>query len=135
MRREPVLPEHEGIAPEEGGSIEPIDDEPRMRFSDSASCRARLAQSHVKCHPTPATTRRCNAHAHQAHFQLPPDLTLQLVDYAARKRVPQALVVEAALASRRPPACRLDRMTRQMELIARHVTVSNEGLAGSCISG
>ena len=32
-------------------------------------------------------------------FRLPPDLAGKLADYAARKRVPQALVVEAALAS------------------------------------
>ena len=72
-------------------------------------------------------------------FRLPPDLATQLADYAARKRVPQALVVEAALASHLSPdgadrleaalARRLDRMTRQMELIERHVTISNEALA------
>ncbi|WP_458864651.1 ribbon-helix-helix domain-containing protein, partial [Enterococcus faecium] len=32
-------------------------------------------------------------------FRLPPDLATKLADYAARKRVPQALIVEAALAS------------------------------------
>ena len=32
-------------------------------------------------------------------FRLPPDLAGKLADYAARKGVPQALVVEAALAS------------------------------------
>ena len=32
-------------------------------------------------------------------FRLPPDLASQLADYAGRKRVPQALIVEAALAS------------------------------------
>ena len=32
-------------------------------------------------------------------FRLPPDLAGKLADYAARKRVPQALIVEAALAS------------------------------------
>jgi len=72
-------------------------------------------------------------------FRLPPDLATQLADYAARKRVPQALVVEAALASYLSPdgadrleaalARRLDRMTRQMEMIERHVTISNEALA------
>ena len=30
-------------------------------------------------------------------FRLPPDLAGQLADYASRKRVPQALVVETAL--------------------------------------
>jgi hypothetical protein len=72
-------------------------------------------------------------------FRLPPDLATKLADYAARKRVPQALIVEAALASHLSPdgadrleaalARRLDRMTRQMELIERHVTISNEALA------
>jgi hypothetical protein len=72
-------------------------------------------------------------------FRLPPDLATQLADYAARKRVPQALVVEAALASHLSPdgadrleaalARRLDRMMRQMEMIERHVTISNEALA------
>lgn len=72
-------------------------------------------------------------------FRLPPDLAAKLADYAARKSVPQALVVEAALASHLSPdaadrleaalARRLDRMTRQMELIERHVTISNEALA------
>ncbi len=36
-------------------------------------------------------------------FRLPPDLAGKLADYAARKRVPQALVVEAALASHLSP--------------------------------
>src|ERR1700720_893339 len=72
-------------------------------------------------------------------FRLPPDLAGKLADYAARKAVPQALVVEAALASHLSPdgadrleaalARRLDRMTRQIELIERHVTISNEALA------
>ena len=72
-------------------------------------------------------------------FRLPPDLATKLADYAARKRVPQALVVEAALASHLSPdgadrleaalARRLDRLTRQMEIIERHVTISNEALA------
>ena len=72
-------------------------------------------------------------------FRLPPDLAGKLADYAARKRVPQALVVEAALASHLSPdgadrleaalARRLDRMTRQIERLERHVTISNEALA------
>ena len=32
-------------------------------------------------------------------FRLPPELARQLADYANRKRVPQALVVETALSS------------------------------------
>ena len=72
-------------------------------------------------------------------FRLPPDLAGKLADYANRKRVPQALVVEAALASHLSPdgadrleaalARRLDRMTRQMERLERHVTISNEAVA------
>jgi predicted transcriptional regulator len=72
-------------------------------------------------------------------FRLPPELAGKLADYASRKRVPQALVVEAALASYLSPdgadrleaalARRLDRMTRQIERLERHVTISNEALA------
>src|SRR5271163_995102 len=72
-------------------------------------------------------------------FRLPPDLAGRLADYAARKRVPQALLVETALASLLSPdgadrleaalARRLDRMTRQMERLERHVTISNEAMA------
>jgi predicted transcriptional regulator len=72
-------------------------------------------------------------------FRLPPDLAGKLADYANRKRVPQALVVEAALASHLSPdgadrleaalARRLDRITRQIERLERHVTISNEALA------
>ncbi len=72
-------------------------------------------------------------------FRLPPDLAVQLADYARRKRVPQALVVETALASLLSPdgadrleaalARRLDRMTRQIQTLERHVTITNEALA------
>lgn len=72
-------------------------------------------------------------------FRLPPDLAVQLADYAQRKRVPQALVVETALASLLSPdgadrleaalARRLDRMTRQIQSLERHVTITNEALA------
>lgn len=72
-------------------------------------------------------------------FRLPPELAGKLADYATRKRVPQAFVVEAALASHLSPdgadrleaalARRLDRMTRQLDLLERHVTISNEALA------
>ena len=72
-------------------------------------------------------------------FRLPPDLAGKLADYAARKGVPQALVVEAALASHLSPdgadrleaalARRLDRMNLQIERFERHVTISNEAIA------
>jgi predicted transcriptional regulator len=72
-------------------------------------------------------------------FRLPPDLGRKLADYAHRKRVPQALVVETALASHLSPdsadrleaalARRLDRMTRQIERLERNAIISNEALA------
>jgi len=72
-------------------------------------------------------------------FRLPPDLAGQLADYAGRKRVPQALVVETALSSYLSPdnsermeaslGRRLDRLTRQVERLERHATISNEALA------
>ena len=72
-------------------------------------------------------------------FRLPPELARQLADYANRKRVPQALVVETAISSYLSPdnpermeaalARRLDRLTRQIERLERHVTISNEALA------
>ncbi|HTE83464.1 MAG TPA: CopG family transcriptional regulator [Dehalococcoidia bacterium] len=72
-------------------------------------------------------------------FRLPPELGSKLADYAARKNVPQALVVETALASYLSPdgadrleaalARRLDRMTRQLERLERHGRISSEALA------
>jgi hypothetical protein len=72
-------------------------------------------------------------------FRLPPDLSATLADYAARKRVSQALVVEAALTSYLSPdaaerleaalARRLDRLNRQCERIERHGDITNEALA------
>jgi predicted transcriptional regulator len=72
-------------------------------------------------------------------FRLPPDLAAQLADYAHRKRVPRALVVETALSSHLSPDSserleaalgrRLDRLTRQVERLERHSTISNEALA------
>ena len=72
----------------------------------------------------PATTSGCECSMRTKHtFRLPPELASKLADYAARKGVPQALVVEAALASYLSPdgadrleaalARRLDRMTRR----------------------
>lgn len=72
-------------------------------------------------------------------FRLPPELAKQLADYAGRKRVHQAFVVETALASFLSPdnsermeaalGKRLDRLTRQLERLERHVTISNEAMA------
>ncbi len=72
-------------------------------------------------------------------FRLPPDLAGQLADYASRKRVPQALVVETALSSYLSPdnsermeaalGRRLDRLTRQVERLERHIIISGEALA------
>lgn len=75
----------------------------------------------------------------KATFRLPPDLIRRLADYAARKRVSQAVVVEAALESYLSPdgpdrleaalARRLDRLSRASERLERHVTIGNEALA------
>ena len=72
-------------------------------------------------------------------YRLPVDLAGQLGDYAKRKRVAQASVVEAAVTSLLSPdgadrleaalARRLDRLNRQVERLERHVTISNEALA------
>jgi len=72
-------------------------------------------------------------------FRLPPGLSSQLADYAGRKRISQALVVEAALASFLSPDAsermeaaisqRLDRHTRQLERLDHHVKISNEAIA------
>jgi len=72
-------------------------------------------------------------------FRLSTELAAQLADYAARARVPQAQVVEAALASHLSPdgadrleaalARRLDRMTRAIERLERHGTIGNEAVA------
>ena len=72
-------------------------------------------------------------------YRLPVDLAGQLADYAKRKRVAQASVVEAAVTSLLSPdgadrleaalARRLDRLNRQVERLERHVTISNEALA------
>jgi predicted transcriptional regulator len=72
-------------------------------------------------------------------FRLPPELATSLADFAARKRVPQALVVETAVASYLSPdgserleaalGRRLDRLSRQMDRMERHVTITNEALA------
>ncbi|GLR89676.1 CopG family transcriptional regulator [Bradyrhizobium iriomotense] len=72
-------------------------------------------------------------------FRLPPDLAIQLADYASRRRVAQALIVETALSTFLSPdnsermeaalSRRLDRLTRQLERLERHVTISNEALA------
>jgi predicted transcriptional regulator len=72
-------------------------------------------------------------------FRLPPDLAGRLADYANRKQVPSSLIVESALSSFLSPdnserteaalERRLDRLTRQLERLERHVTISNEALA------
>lgn len=72
-------------------------------------------------------------------FRLPTELIARLEDYAARKNVPRVLVVETALDSFLSPdgadrleaalARRLDRMTRAVERLERHSTITNETLA------
>jgi predicted transcriptional regulator len=75
----------------------------------------------------------------KATFRLPPELIRRLTDYAARKRVSQAVVVEAALESylsadgpdrlEAALAHRLDRLSRASERLERHVTIGNEAVA------
>lgn len=72
-------------------------------------------------------------------FRLPPAMSKELADYAARKRVSQALVVETALAAflsgdsaehlEAALSRRLDRITRQADKLAWHVELGNETLA------
>ena len=72
-------------------------------------------------------------------FRLPPPLASQLAEFAIRKRVSQALIVETALASFLSPdgsermeatiSKRLDRLVRQMDLLDTHIAITNEALA------
>jgi len=72
-------------------------------------------------------------------FRFRPELSKELADYAARKRVSQALVVETAVSSflsgdsaehlEAVLSRRLDRITRQSERTAWHVELGNETLA------
>jgi predicted transcriptional regulator len=72
-------------------------------------------------------------------YRLPSDLAGQLDDYASRKRISRAIVVETALASFLSPdgpdrleaalARRLDRFGRQIERLERHAAITNETLA------
>lgn len=72
-------------------------------------------------------------------FRLPPSLSRDLADFAARKRISQASIVEAALQSFLSPdgtermeaavTRRLDRISRQMEKLDFHVEVGNEAVA------
>ena len=72
-------------------------------------------------------------------FRLPPALSRQLADYAGRKRVSHASVVEAAIASFLSPdgsermeaafSRRLDRISRQIGKLDYHIEVGNEAFA------
>lgn len=72
-------------------------------------------------------------------FRLPPALSRQLADYAGRKRISQASVVEAAIASFLSPdgserleaafSRRLDRISRQIGKLDYHIEVGNEAFA------
>ena len=72
-------------------------------------------------------------------FRLAPALSRQLADYAGRKRVSQASVVEAAIASFLSPdgsermeaafSRRLDRISRQIGKLDYHIEVGNEAFA------
>ncbi len=72
-------------------------------------------------------------------FRLPPELAKRLAGLSARQGVPQALIVESALMSFLSPdgadrleaalARRLDRISRQLERVERHVGISGEAVA------
>lgn len=72
-------------------------------------------------------------------FRLPSELAARLDDYATRKHVSRVEIVETALDSFLSPdgadrleaalARRLDRMTRAIERLERHSTITNETLA------
>ncbi len=72
-------------------------------------------------------------------FRLPPDMSRQLADFALRKRVTQASIVEAAISSFLSPdgserleaaiTRRLDRMGKQNERLQFQNEVTNEALA------
>jgi hypothetical protein len=72
-------------------------------------------------------------------FRLPPALSSQLADYAGRKRISQAQVVETAITSFLSPdgserleaalVRRLDRLSRQADRIVWNIDLSNEALA------
>ena len=72
-------------------------------------------------------------------FRLPPALADQLAEYAIRKRVSQALVVETALNSLLSPdgnermeaafTRRMDKLLRATDKLQYHVEVTNETLA------
>ncbi len=72
-------------------------------------------------------------------FRLPPELAARLDDYAAARHIPRVKIVETALDSFLSPdgadrleaalARRLDRMTRAIERLERHSTITNETLA------
>lgn len=71
--------------------------------------------------------------------RLPDEMLKELDDFAERRRVPRAIVVETALASYLSPdgadqletalARRLDRMSRELERLQRHSAITNETLA------
>ena len=72
-------------------------------------------------------------------FRLPPDVSRQLAEFAMRKRVSQASIVEVAIASFLSPdgserleaavSRRLDRLTRLNERLEFQGEVTNEALA------
>lgn len=71
-------------------------------------------------------------------FRIDADISRDLVDAARRLRVSQASIVESALASHLSPdgadqlegalSRRLDRMSRQLDVIDRHIGIDNETL-------
>ncbi|WP_017670758.1 hypothetical protein [Blastomonas sp. AAP53] len=72
-------------------------------------------------------------------IRLRPELARELAEFAARKRVSQAAIVEAALSAFLSPegperleaafSRRLDRISKQIDKLGYHVEVGNESLA------
>lgn len=72
-------------------------------------------------------------------FRLPPALSSQLADYAGRKRISQAQVVEMAITSFLSPdgserleaalVRRLDRLSRQADRLSWNLDLGNEAIA------
>ena len=94
MVPEPKQPVHE---------FDPMDEEPDDEVQRQRIMQRTFGTVARQVSLDPAMTCRCDSVRTKHTFRLPPDLAAKLADYAARKRVPQALIVEAALASHLSP--------------------------------
>jgi hypothetical protein len=141
VRREPGLPGHEAVAPEEPKRESTAS--PTMPMTQR-SCRRISIHSFV---PRPAGRRSIVAMAlpceepmkRRLSVYLEPALMMMLTELARRRRRSLSIVAEAAIASfltpddadRREAAItrRLDRLTRQADRLERHLGVSVEAMA------